>query len=441
MSLQDYFLRDGKTRPWYGLLTYPASIHVSSTNVTWASWESFLSGSRILKVATLDHDTDVWTSDVGVGSHPLHNDDHGVPSLCRDADGFVHCFGGGHDSDVFEWVTNAADNPAAWTLRTTFNAGDFAYPRPVLVSSTMYLFLREKDVGAFQRRLVLYKTTSIVSGVPTWGARQNLVEFGSNSRVYTSNPILDGTDIHLSAVFADYADTARIHQYYFILDTTTGAIRNADGSVSVASGSLPISLATANASFRVVSTPVGSVTQVAAHCLDASGDPHLVYLEHATGSSVLKHTTFNGTSWSSPATIVTLADDMAANSSCLVANADGSIDLYYDEDDAKVWVTGGNIRRLTRSSGGSWGSSSLILSATSYALGNPSVVHNGHANARVVFAELTVGDSDSSGGNLRGWAYGDAGFFKRDFAVGPIPPVEDPDPHWANVKLLLQGRP
>lgn len=442
MALQDFFINDGKTRPWYGQLAYPAAMHVSGTNATWFAWESYFSGDRAIRVTTHDFDTGAWTADVLVSTHTLSNDDHGVPALCRDADGYVHCFGGAHDSlTLKEWVTNAADNPAAWTLRTTFSSDILSYPRPVLVGSTMYLFVREQDTPATKRRLAIYVTSGISGGVPTWGSLQRLVDFGADSRVYTSTPIVSGTDIHLSATRSNYTDSVRQHQYYFIYDTTNGSIRNADGSVTVTSGSLPIDSTTANTSFRMVTSGSGVTSDVAAHCLDASGDPHICYLERSGGVTTVKHITHDGSSWSSPVTVVTLADDVTRYSSCLLPQTDGSVELWHDEDAAKAWVSGGNIQRIIRSSGGVWGSPLTILTATDYALGNPSVVRSGAANARVVFAELTVGDSDSSGGNLRGWAYGAAGFLQRDFGIGPIPPVTEADPSWANVVLLLQGRP
>lgn len=409
----DYFGADGATLPIYDSATYPPAMYVSATNTTWFAWEALYAGKRGIRVATYNHTSGKWSTDYLVALHSMVDDDHGVPALCRDADGYVHVYYGGHDSDVFESVTNAADDPSAWTLRTTFS-GFYAYPHPTLVGSAIYLVFRRQNSS--ERRLVLFKTSSITSGVPVWGAEQSLVAFGASTRVYASNIILSGTDLHIPAVRADLGDTFRRDVFYFVYKTATGALDNVAGTTSTASGSLPINLTLANSDYRIV-TQTTNETNVPGFCFDTNGDPHIAYMDGTGSTRDFKHITFSGGAWSSPATIVTL-NCYRVTECHLVQMPSGEVAAYYPEDQAGSFTRGGNIARKVRSAGGVWGSQSIIASPTgSFALDQPSPVRTPHANARLMFCEITQDSLDASGGSLKLYAYGDGGLVRRPYVA------------------------
>lgn len=399
----DYFANNGATAPIYGNTASPAAIYVSSTDTTWFAWEGIWNG-RAVFVRTYNHTTETWTDPVVVSTNTLNGDDHGVPVLCRDADGHVHCFYGSHNSSQRHSYTTNADDPSAWTAASTLS-GDYSYPKPVLIGSTLYLFLRDGNAGAVAAKLSVIPSTSISSGAVTWGSKVTLATPETDLRIYTGAPVVVGTQVHIPASIADASDSFRRHVYYLIYETADGSLKNHDASVSTASGSLPIGKSTMDTSYRVIDqgTDDGNVPAL---CIDANGDPHLAYLQGSGSSFTLYSIVRQSGSWSSPSARDTVDDRYS--SSVLIPHADGSIDLYYDGD-AGSWSRGGNIERQTRSSGGTWGSSSTILSASDYALTQCCAVFNGHADARAMFAERR-----SSGvGELRVYAYGASGFLTQ----------------------------
>jgi hypothetical protein len=403
----DYFAANGSSHPFYAKSTYPSAFYDSATQTTWKLWESFHDGARYVQVTTYNHSTGKWSAIYDVAPVGQVDDDHGVPAICMDHQGYVHCFYGPHNGDMLHSVTVAPNDPSAWRLQQSI-AGAYTYPKPVLVGSTLYLFMRDSF-----RYGVRFKTTSLSGGVATFGAGQRFADF--TDRFYSGDFHVVGTDIHFAAAYSDSSDSVRQHVYHLVYDTTDDSIHNSDASTDVAVGSQPISLATAAASFRVVDfgTDEGDIPALT---IDGNGDLHIVYPRGSAHPFTLYHTIFDGSSWSAPASIGTI--DGAASgfqpfldSIALVPISGGDVDLYYPNNKASFTFGGDQKRRRYQS--GAWGGEATILAAGPNALSHASAVRNGHPNARLFFTEIKQNSLDSNAGGLKMYGYGDGGFLTR----------------------------
>ena len=437
-----WFAEDGATWPIYGTATWPSATYDSGGDRTWIVWEGWNQDSRTTEITSYGHAAGTWSDVYVAGVVPLSDDDHGVPSLCIDGDGYLHVFYGGHNTDLRISSSRSPNDASAWRRDTL--AGTYTYPKPSVVGSAIYLFLR-KFIFPSSYTLVLRKTGAIVNGEPAWGAEQSIVHFGASSRFYGGVNIIDGTDIHIVATKSPGSDTERKHVYHFIYDTTTGNVSNAEGDTTIASGDLPVDLTEADADFRVVeqSTTEGNTP---AFCIDSAGDYHIVYIDGDGTDWDVKHVTFTSGSWSSPETVVSLTSESRFLALILVALSGGAIELYHTEDSAGSWARGGNMIRRERSGAGSWGSPTTILNADPYALDEPSAVRDGHTNLRAIFPEIS-NDSAAEAGDLKLRGYGAGGFVTRA-TQGTVPTFpallldmsdrgEGTDASFSSVVLLL----
>jgi hypothetical protein len=417
----------------------PSAIYVSSTNKTILSWSSVgVSGDKCIQVAEFDHATNAWSRRYNAGNYTLADDNHGYPGLVRDASGYIHIFFGSHDSDQHWSSTNSPDDIAAWTQHAPLTT-DQTYPHPLLVGSTLYLFLRNGTAFPDNATLSL-RTCTPSGGTGTFTAQADIIDFddGTGGRVYQGEAHVVGTDIHFTCTRSDEIDSFRQHIYYFVYKTTTGAIENHDGSVSVASGSLPISLATADASFRLVAFAGGSAGKgdVPSLTFDTSGNPHIIYAYNGGSGTAytLEYITKSAGVWSSPATLATVFD-IAPGSGlgtafvtnyCLVPGAAGTVEAWY------VDTNGSKLRRI-RSASGVWSAAQLILTAGSLKLIGQQAVRDAHPNLRSIFSEVVSGSASDAAAVLgKRYGYGDSGMVNFGMpAAGSI------DSLWTNVAIML----
>lgn len=318
-----------------------------------------MGGARRVHCTVLDVSSGAFGQIHAIAAQPMQNDDHGVPAIVMDHEGYVHCFHGPHDGDMLIHSTSAANDPAAWIARGSLS-GDYTYPHPSAIDGAIYLFMRRRIAAQSRRVLVLRKTTSLANGVPAFGGGQTIVDFGIDSRVYASVHGEVGSDIHISATWANYADSVRRHVYHFVFDTADGSVRNADGSVIVAAASLPITLSQANASFRVVD--FGSDRgDIVAFCIGTDGAYHLAYARGASTAFSLYHTMFAAGAWSPPVDIGAIPGTdhgTFTDSITLVPLPDGAVALWYPYDPAQAWTYGGDmVRRIFN---GAWGGQETI---------------------------------------------------------------------------------
>lgn len=430
----DYVANDGATVPWIGSgLTTPA-FYDATLGKTFMSWEAFVNDARSQQIAIYDHASGYWSDIEGMGVMPIADDSHGSPGIVLDDEDYLHAFYGSHNTNMryssTRWAVGGAEVEGShWIIRPEI-AGEYTYPHPVMVGDTIYLFMREWLPGSTSAPLVLYKTTALAGGVATWGSEETLVTFSTNSRFYMGDAILNGTDIWIVATNADFNDTARKGVYLFILDTTDGSLRNYDGSLDTAAGSLPIGITISNASHRIFDHG-SNQGEIPAACFDTTGTFHICFLDGTGTSYAIKHVSITSGVLSSVTTIATIKASIGSGGfvevMALVPLAGGEIELWYPEDEAEAWNYGGNMTRRVRSAGGVWGSAETILTATTNALARPSAVVNGHADARVVFTEITQSESDSGAGGLKVYLWGASGFVGYQQAPAAPPPSSTAD--------------
>jgi hypothetical protein len=404
------FAASGATTPVIGCATYPAAFYDSTGDRTWLAWEGW-DGERVVYVQTYDHANNRWEKRYEVSRDTLTDDDHGVPAICMDHEGFVHCFFGSHVSAVKYAVTASARDPSAWQQQADIDS-TATYPHPVMVGTTLYLFLRTRD-GSSDAYWTRYKTTALIGGVATWGATQNVVYF-SGGRFYQSSAHVDGTSIHFVAVYANAIDTERSNLYHFVYDTTDDSVDNSDSSTSNSLVGQPVSKFGADTNYRIESP---ARTDVGDFCITSDGTLHAAYIDDSASPWDIKYINNSGSGWSTPAAITSMSGSGAAgfiDSIALVPRADGSVELWYPNDSSAAYAQGGDMKRIVRSPGGTWGSEETILAADSSGLARPITVRDADESLYVLFTEVAADSDDTSAGGLQLWAYGSGGFVVGD---------------------------
>jgi len=425
-----FFNSDAMISTGWGQVTYPAAMHVASTNKTYVTWEFVgLSGHKGIHIAGYDHAAGSWGERYTVGNFLLANDDHGVATLVRDADGYIHCYYGSHRTSQKYSVTNAPDDISTWTQRPDFGS-TLTYPKPVLVGSKIHLLARESEIST-NLKMALYTMTP-TAGVGSWSLIGNLVDFGGDSRVYIAEAHAVSTNIHLVCSRADSADTIRRGVYYFVYNTVTGGMTNFDGSFTVAAGSLPVTLAQSNSNFRIYDHGSND-GDIGSFQFDTSGNAHIIFADGITPTYALKHMMLSGGAWSAPETIATLDDIYAptfgfVSNYAMVPGASGSMEAWYND-------SSGNKLRRVRSSGGTWASAETIKTVGAYNLLQSTAVKSANASIRTFFAENTGSTTDTGAANLSMFAYGDGGPVNDAIDMAPLDTAG-----FSNVVLLLNGR-
>lgn len=417
-----FFNSDPITTTGWEVVSYPSGFYHSGK--TYVAWQYVgLSGHKGIHVAAYDHGSGSWSERYTAGNFLLPNDDHGHPALVRDADGYIHCFFGSHVNAQKWSTTTAPDDISGWTQRAEIS-GSNTYPRAVRVGSTIYLFTR--SAGASNSRILSVRTITPTGGAGTPSSAVSLIYFGADTIVYSTEAHVVGTAIHVCSTFAAAGDTSRRHVYYMIYETTTGAISNFDGSTTIASGSLPVTLAQATASFRIF-TPAGiNDGDVPSLQFDSSGNAHVLFADGVTPNYDLKHMMLSGGSWTSPVTVAAITDISPTTgyvgAYCLTPGASGAMEAWYN-------VAGDKMRRV-RSSGGTWATAETIATAGTYDFVQCTAIRGANSELRTLFAE-SCGDAVDANAALLGlYAYGDNG------GVPAVIPMTSIDPNWGAVTVM-----
>lgn len=411
------------------------AVYLATLDKTLVAWYSVGAGGyKTTWIAAYDHPTATWSERYAVGNFLLADDAHGQASICQDADGYIYVFYGSHVTPQPWSISTAPNDITAWTQQTALT-GTQTYPHANVVGGVIYLMQRN-DANT-SRRTHVVRTATPSGGNATFSAMTTLVDLGADSRFYIGQCLVSGTDIHFVAKRVNAADTAGRGVYYFVYKTTTGAVTNHDGSFSVASGSLPVSLTDANANCRLFDHGTGE-GDTPAFCFDSAGDPHVIFVDNGGSGGVyaLKHIKRTAGVWSSPATVESSifieypgAIGYKAVTKISPGAAAGSVEIWYvrDADGAKM--------RKIRDSGGTFSHAETIMTAPGTdLLVSHEAVREGHANFRNIFSEAigslaTPGDAGAK--TLRFYGWGDNG------SVGGHVPQDLIDPHFANVSLLL----
>ena len=416
---------NGATIPLFGSIREPA-FYNASLNTTVFAWEAFVDGSRQAHVSTYDHTNGTFGPIVNSGIPGLKDDDHGVPAIVQDHQGYGHLFGGSHfgSQRMQHAVTNAPNDFSAWTVQASLPR-DYAYPHPVLVGETLYLFMRRGSAG--QYKLVLRKTTALDNGAATWGSEQAVIDLGENpptviNLVYAGNFRPVGTEIWFVAQLGSSTGLERENVYFFRYDTVTGSVSNFDGSETILAAELPVDRAEADADFMLYEH-VGSDkgTDIPVWLLDHEDRAHIFFgVGPNEGPFEVMHMYDTGSGWSTPEAVATVTGRYDVFAPVLLA--DGSLQLYYPSPWHDDWrdldfPLDGEIMLKTRSPAGAWSVARKIIEGEEYSIGRVVPILDGHSNARVMFTELADGNLDSMAGGKRLFIYGDNGFLS---AAAPL---------------------
>ncbi|MUV13600.1 BNR-4 repeat-containing protein [Noviluteimonas gilva] len=421
-----FYSSDLMLTPGWEPVSGPGGFYESGANKTYVAWQFVgTNGFKGVHAAAYDHASETWGERYKVGTFSLASDDHGHPALVRDASGYIHCFFGSHSTSQKWSVTNAADNISAWTQQADIGSA-YTYPKAVLVGSKIYLFVRDSASGTNQ--FLAYSSVTPSSGVGSFAAFTSLVNYGANSRVYSANCNAVGTDIHFVCTYTTAADTARQNVYYYVLDTTTGNVRNYDSSTTVTAGSLPVTKAQSDSSFRIYNhgTNDGDAPSMQ---FDTSGNPHVLFADGVTPNYDLKHIMLSGGSWTSPVTVASVVDISPTSgyvgSHCLVPGPSGTMEVWYN-------VSGDKMRRV-RNAGGVWSTAVMVEAATAQGdFVGGGAIFGAHSNFRTLFSRTANWTTDADAALIDLYGYGDSGTMTDAIPMTAVDPAG-----WGNVVLML----
>lgn len=410
-GLQSYFSGDFSTQANSANAVWPSACYDAASDQTFYVW--IAEGSpQLCRIAAYDHTAGVWSEAVTIDRGVTVDDTHTNPAVCVDHEGYIYVFWGARGGAGCLWLISA--NPgdiSAWNKQTTIatvGGLSYTYPKPVMFGTDLYLFMRS---GATDDAKFIVRKASPSGGVASFGAEVNLIDWlADNIGIYVAEVRSTGTEIEFMAC-QNVSPGVRRHIYYFAWNPTTGALRNIDSTVTVASGSLPINNATAIASFREVDSGT-NITEIPSWCRDADGDLHVVYFDGSANPYPLKHMIWDGTAWSTPATVVSLNGRGVPRIRYLsLAPAGANVEFWYPTGDTGGWsVIGGDDMARKVWTAGVWGSEEIIVTGDGVsAMAHPSSVHNSAAAVRVVFGESGQSELYNDRILAKRYAHGDSG--------------------------------
>lgn len=411
---------------WYGASANPAFVYDAPTNrvlgvVQRFNWNG---GNGPLKENTiLIYDMATRTATIGgvimtddgtiVGSA----DQHGVGTLCRDQYGFWHSYGGGHNQPMKHSVS--VDGGLTWTASGTLGTS-LTYSHPVQIGNVQYMIAR-KAPGGQTYPLIYYRSNSIDSatGAISWSGELPLIDLQTDTRVYAGTVVQRGADIYIPFTRATADDGVRRDLYLAVLDTTTGAVRNLSGSVVIAAGSLPVTRAQADASFRLVDQTTGGteesnspalwIDDEGAHFLYQAGAGGLAvtYARYSLAGALLEGPTAVGTASHRYATPM-IGPRPGGGVEVLFPTNDGAPN---DMETQAAFTRGGNVYRVGRPAGSTWSARSLVMACSPvHPLDSVTRVEGAPADFRFAFAERAIDDANfDTGSNLRTYGWGTSG--------------------------------
>lgn len=396
LPLRDWF-GTGTSVPLVGIMQHTA-VYDATAGKTFIAWLG-----PILRpyITYYDHAAGEWGPIVEVSTVALSNDDHGAPSLCQDASGYLHIFWNTHNNAAEYAISTSPRDISAWTVQADV-AGVWTYQQPFVINGNIYLFGREQAVAATYT-ISFKKSVGVATG-HTWDSLVTLFNF-TDDMMYPSSYVVRGDDIHfafwyrLAAEVGPAGNSQNI--YYAVYETDTGLLKNAAGT-SVA---YPVSLATANSNFRVFDS---GADQSNAPCLwfDSSSNPHIAFVHDVAGAAALKHTRWNGAAWTTPVTLST-ATALWVNPAPIIAS-DTSGTLY--------WRSGSEIKKVVWNPSDDTGItvSTFQTQWGNLAMGSPVAVPNAHADLRLLVYENNDEVWDFE--HVRIGAWGDSGYLQGDAA-------------------------
>jgi hypothetical protein len=421
----DWFAQDGSTFPWYNATT-PTALYDVAANKTFIAWERWSGIQRVCQVDCFDHGSMAWAGSAQAGTSVMHNDDHGVPAIAQSPNGYLFVFFGPHSADLRIRASINPRDSSAWKSLASLSSQILTYPHPVFVGNDLYLFARQ-EIGASQKMtLVMFVASSVTSNNISFGAAQTLVDFGTDSRFYLGT-VAFGPDGHIwvAGTRANFGDSYRRDVFIFRVNPANGDIKNVDGSTTVATASRPISRATSEASFRVVTTNASGIGGIPQTCFDSSDNFHLLYADGANQTSVhVYHSVWNGAAFSSAQEVFFPRNRYNGFS---IRRLESGVEMLASISADETGARGGNIYRALRDAAGVYTPAALVrLMETNLPLENPNPVLNGLDELSWTFMECSGGTANSNGsvsddtyaGFQRVFAWGSGSYRKRSSIAG-----------------------
>jgi hypothetical protein len=404
--------------------------NVASTNTEWLFWEGWepVGGTlqRVVEGTTFMPATNMWSQNVIVGTNTLTNDPHGQPSVAADpVSGCVYVFYGAHVGNVQISQTTTCGNPTTWTASSLSAAtyGNFTFTKPFIFNGTLYLFYETGGVGTGIEESIAVTTAAINpgTGALTWSlTNKHIIDVataGNDGWILggTFFQSASGSQVSFTFSFGSSVGVFPIQNiYYGIYDIPTGNVLNINATSTIVPASQPVSKAILDASYRVVASPdveVGVITT------DFSGLVHIAYGDAASGTAKLQYVNSGGSPWTTPITLFTYVGlDTASDIELpgITTNAAKGVDVYYSDATflaSNSFSAGsGNIWKLTRPSGGSFGPASEILATIKFGLNGLTAVQN--APGQMMMNEVS-NDGLTISGVLKGFVYNNTAFINR----------------------------
>lgn len=268
----------------------------------------------------------------------------------------------------------------------TFHVGRAqVLPQPIGVSATyvtttdaavttagaglgMYTLLRGPNQGDLSLRKV---DSFAANGDPTWRANRALVTLnsGADERLYQSNFVISGTDLHIMMTRATANNSEREDLYYVVLSLLDDSIRNFDGSFVRRHVDTVVTKSQMDTNCRILDQVSPGGNYFGFDLDRVTGRPHIGYMDRDNADFM--YLTHDGSAWTTPVKIgdfPTLSvddNDHGFDNSCVVALADGGADFYWVTQSTTTYNRGGNISRRRLLANGTWEDAVVVRAANS----------------------------------------------------------------------------
>lgn len=402
-----YVADDGIARPFYPHQK-PAYYYNGKTYIAWGTLDP--------KIIAYDHATRKFSDAVVVGTNPLTDDDHGVPDIVVDTNGYIHVFYGCHNSPMLYARSMDPEDVRRWANKTAAITGnvdaDATYPIGVVLSSGTILLYHRGVPGVSRDEMV----SQSVDGGDTWTGPIKIIDAeGGNDRTYVYDTVREtDTKVHMVWSHFESGDTATIDVYHAYHNPATGNLFSMDGT----NLGVLISRAEAEANCKVFDSGANhdGYTMMAL----VGSTPHIVWTHIvAEAEAYCYFSKWTGAAWSAPVQITQY--DYKYNQAVIIALDASNLEVYLTNGGAAGH--GGNLLKWTSADGGTnWTKDAVILSeisnsntGTNRELVHVQLVENYNDDIKIVFCQ---GEIDDWVTTQKVYAWGEGGILGTADAVG-----------------------
>jgi len=274
--MSDYFVDDSTLNNFANHYGYKSSYSLTSNRLYVAYLSRPDEETTLVKITYFDYDNNEWVTPVLITELEDY-DQHYVPTILIDNDGYIHLFYGCHnDTGVKHKRSINTENISTWTDEQEIGTGE-TYPHAVVNSSGDIFLFSRRTITDDNRPLYLYKSTD--NGI-NWDAGTNIIDLASDQTVYTQDVIYDSDSevIHISfANMFEKASTATIENIYYVYyKISDGKIYTIDGS-DLGIQATKAELEANNG--RIAGGDDGTNEHTAPHMVLVGGQPYFMYSE------------------------------------------------------------------------------------------------------------------------------------------------------------------